>query len=67
MKMISDKSRKLIRELLIFLGVSAISLVFQACYGPAPVYNPIEENEPRGQETEQTKQPVESEESESEK
>jgi len=67
MKKISERSRKLIRKFLIFLGVSAISLIFQACYGPAPVYNPIEENEPRGQETEQTKQPVESEESKSEK
>ena len=66
MKKISENSRKLFRKFLIFLGVSAISLVFQACYGPAPVRDFIEEDEPRGQETEQTKQTVESEESENE-
>jgi len=33
MKTISEKSRKLLRRIFMVLGVAAISLVFQACYG----------------------------------
>ena len=58
---ISEKGRNLFRKFLIFSGVAAISLVFQACYGPPPIRDYIEEDEPRGQETEQ---PAGSEESE---
>ena len=50
----SEKGRNLFRKFFIFLGVAAISLVFQACYGPPPVRDFIEEDEPKGQETEQS-------------
>ncbi|MCL2443463.1 MAG: hypothetical protein FWD13_08380 [Treponema sp.] len=33
MKKISEKSRKFLRTIYRILGVTAISLVFQACYG----------------------------------
>jgi len=61
MRNISEKGRNLFRKFFIFLGVAAISLVFQACYGPPPVRDFIEEDEPKGHETEQ---PAGSEESE---
>jgi len=67
MKKISEKSRNLFRKFFIFLGVAAISLVFQACYGPPPIRDRVEEDEPKGQDTEQTEQPAKSEESKTEK
>jgi len=33
MKKISEKSRKFFRKICIFLGASAISMMFAACYG----------------------------------
>jgi len=33
MKTVAEKSRKLLRKVFMVLGVAAISLVFQACYG----------------------------------
>jgi len=36
MKNILGNGRKLLRKLFLFLGVAAISLVFQACYGSPP-------------------------------
>jgi len=33
----SDKFRKGVRRFFIFLGVAAVSLIFAACYGPAPM------------------------------
>jgi hypothetical protein len=33
MKKFSEKSRKGLRKLFLILGVSAVSLLFQACYG----------------------------------
>ena len=67
MRNVSEKGRNLFRKFFIFLGVAAISLVFQACYGPPPVRDHVEEDEPKGQETEQTEQPAASEESKTEK
>jgi len=67
MRKISEKGRNLFRRFLIFSGVAAISLVFQACYGPPPIRDYIEEDEPKGQETELTEQPAASEESKTEK
>ena len=44
MRKTSEKGRKLLRKFFIFLGVAAISLVFQACYGPSiPDYD-LDEN-----------------------
>jgi len=33
MKKISEKTRRLLRKIYMVLGVTAISLLFQACYG----------------------------------
>jgi len=33
MKKISEKSRKFFRKICIFMGASAISMLFAACYG----------------------------------
>jgi len=36
MKKLKEKSRKLLRNVFMVLGVTAISLIFQACYGMPP-------------------------------
>jgi len=49
MTRISGKFRKGLRNLFIFLGVAAISLVFQACYGmPIDDYDDEEESRTEG-------------------
>jgi len=37
MRKLSEKGRKILRAVFRVLGVTAVSLVFQACYGPPPV------------------------------
>lgn len=40
MKKIGEKSRRILRRIYLFLGASAISMTFMACYGTLPAnYN----------------------------
>ena len=39
MKRVSEKGRKLLRNVLLTLGAGAVSLIFAACYGTPPDYN----------------------------
>ena len=68
MKKFSEKSRKVLRKIFLFLGVSAVALVFQACYG-MPYYGydeweegnkgPGQENEPENVPESEEKQVIE--------
>ena len=39
MKRVSQKGRKLFRNVLLTLGAGAVSLIFAACYGMPPDYD----------------------------
>jgi len=44
MQIFLEKFRKISRKIFLFLGVSAVSLVFQACYGMPPDDYPYDED-----------------------
>ena len=55
MKKLSEKSRKILRKIYLVLGVAAISLVFQACYGMPMDYYDGEEDVKTEEEAETNK------------